>query len=127
MDILKSLDVPKKSKIKTWFQRIVANQNEWNKIRPNIHKTLFAKEGISGYCSICKEKEAVVRCFTCFDNHLCHICDDIAHSCEPLHDRSFYQDGVEHKMRPVEYVLFKHGKFSIEETGDINIIFEIVD
>ncbi|XP_057310749.1 uncharacterized protein LOC130648699 [Hydractinia symbiolongicarpus] len=98
------LPAPKKRHRKSWFHRVITTQNQWARIRPVIKDVMLSREVPKGVCNICQEREVVIKCNMCLESFLCYVCDDIIHTSNPVHDRSFISKGITTTLSPLEIV-----------------------
>lgn len=108
------LPAPKKRHRKSWFHRVITTQNQWARIRPVIKDVMLSREVPKGVCNICQEREVVIKCNMCLESFLCYVCDDIIHTSNPVHDRSFISKGITTTLSPLEIV---DDNFEIVQTG----------
>lgn len=98
-----------KSKRKSWFERVVSNNEQWKRNRPLIWETLTAKESLDNVlCEVCGDRQAIILCDVCNTNHLCFVCDDIVHLQYPLHDRCSFANGYMQPLVPLEALNESH-------------------
>ena len=81
-----------KNKQKSWLERVQVREENWRRSRSQIWDALYVNIVVKGFCDVCNEREAVIKCNDCFDNSFCYLCDDITHTSYPLHDRHSFSE-----------------------------------
>ncbi|XP_072041208.1 uncharacterized protein [Amphiura filiformis] len=103
-DIIKELEkllqrLPSKEprKGKSWGDRMIAQDEDWEAARETIFHSLLKKEVIppsNKMCTQCGENKCTVRCTECLQTHQCFQCDAANHKVKmPFHIREDWIQG----------------------------------
>ena len=82
-----------------WDKRIISNEVNWENCPDELFSAVLGSLVIPDdevVCMLCQKECALIKCGKCKFQYLCHGCDDVVHTDNPLHDREYWCKGFCH-------------------------------
>ena len=104
----------KKKKI-SWKERMAKIEKTWSDEKQNILSSMNCSFTLKSNCSICKIKEAVIKCIECRLD-FCETCEQEIHEREPLHNRISFVDKCMEPLSPLQVL---NEKYELDRVGKL--------
>lgn len=104
LEKLQGIPKPKKNRKnkQTWSSRMESTDASWDVARKEMLRSFLSLEcQPEGDCDCCQNNPSIIYCDQCH-KYVCYRCDHELHSCNVLHDRFTFSNGLRVPLLPTE-------------------------